>query len=110
MIPTLGLTYGPEVVVDPRLGRQYRQVRFPRSKRKRVRKKWRADPSNWSWVYTGPLCYEVGRPESDLRWLLIMNPPAKVAFDAALANTARRAQRAVEENTMRALIGPEWRV
>ncbi len=31
---------------------RYRQVRFPKSKRKRIRKRWARDPRNWAIVPT----------------------------------------------------------
>lgn len=46
------------------------QARFPRSKRKRIRKKWRRNPHNWKTV---PIeqCFFFEEPES----LLFQNPP-----------------------------------
>lgn len=35
------------------------QVRFPRSKRKRIRKKWRKDERNWALRPLPPVCYRV---------------------------------------------------
>lgn len=38
--------------------KEYRQVRFPKSRKKRIRKKWRARASNFR-VTIKPVCYEV---------------------------------------------------
>lgn len=38
--------------------RTYTQVRFPRSKRRRIRRKWSKDLRNWGWV-EGPAAIDV---------------------------------------------------
>ena len=38
---------------------RYKQVRFPRSKGKRIRRKWRKDRRNWVWDEGKPVFYEV---------------------------------------------------
>jgi hypothetical protein len=40
---------GIEIIADPYCPKTISvQVRFPRSKRSRIRKKWRKDPKNWA--------------------------------------------------------------
>ena len=53
LVGTIG-SFGYDVIVDKALGQNREQVRFPRSKRKRIRKKWRKDPRNWRTTYDGP--------------------------------------------------------
>ena len=38
---------GLKVIVDSRIGAERYQFRFPRSKKTRIRKKWRRNPTNW---------------------------------------------------------------
>lgn len=89
---------GLEVVLDTQLGLTRKQVRFPRSKRKRVRKKWRRDPRNWVSAYEEPIVYEI-RPPAPVagegwwfargllgsRPMLICNPPGKRLIEQAIA-------------------------
>lgn len=39
---------------------EHRQVRFPRSKRKRIRRKWRKNRANWGRVLLPPAMYQMG--------------------------------------------------
>jgi len=41
------------------LGYESRQVRFPKSRRRRIRKKWRKDPRNWR-AFPVRACYRMG--------------------------------------------------
>ena len=50
---------GVEIVVSEQLGRRLIQVRFPRSKKRRIRKKWARRRENWAWVYI-PRIWRVG--------------------------------------------------
>ena len=52
-------TFGTPIVVSRLLGTTRTQVRFPRSKCRRIRRKWAKDPRNWreSWVRA---CYRFG--------------------------------------------------
>ena len=49
---------GIPVVLDPRMGK-YIQVKFPRSKKKRIRRKWRKNHKNYAWVSDGQV-YQMG--------------------------------------------------
>jgi len=52
--------FGMEVIVDVNCYKTINeQVRFPRSKKKRIRKKWCKDRRNWVFEKT-PLCYQMG--------------------------------------------------
>lgn len=51
--------HGFDVVVSDLLGVERVQTRFPRTKRKRVRRKWEKDPRNWTTRHT-KLMYRVG--------------------------------------------------
>jgi hypothetical protein len=51
---------GPEIVVTEMCGKEAKQVRLPRSKRRRIQKKWRADRRNWSTPSWKPFCAQVG--------------------------------------------------
>jgi len=65
--------YAVPVVFDPDLYGESRRVqfRFPRSKRRRIRRKWSKDPRNWRWVESpaviawGPTLH-MNRPAFDL--------------------------------------------
>jgi len=48
---------GVNVVISEMLPKEWRQVRFPRTKRKRIRKKWRKDLRNWAMVETMGLMF-----------------------------------------------------
>lgn len=52
-------TRGLDVYVDANLGERREQFRFPRSKRKRIRKKWAKNQRNWRMVYV-PQIYRMG--------------------------------------------------
>jgi len=46
--------YGLKVIVEPALeAKQWRQVRFPKSKKRRIRKKWAKRRKNWGLVDSG---------------------------------------------------------
>lgn len=49
---------GPRFIADPALT-EYKQVRFPKSKRKRIQKKWRKCLSNYAHVPSEAV-YQVG--------------------------------------------------
>jgi len=56
----LGSLFGTSIVVSEFLsGQNSKQVRFPRSKRKRIRKKWSKDPRNFALVRE-PQVFRVG--------------------------------------------------
>ncbi len=79
---------GVEVIVDDSLGRRREQVRFPRSRRKRMRKKWRRNAANWRTVYDGPQALHVKKHRGVFGWngpMLIVNPPAKALLDRELS-------------------------
>ena len=44
--------FGVNIHVTDLLPKEWKQVRFPKSKRKRIRKKWRKDRGNWAMVET----------------------------------------------------------
>lgn len=44
-----GYTSGYTIITSPMMGDR-RQVRFPRSKKKRIRKKWRKNPKYWATI------------------------------------------------------------
>ena len=44
--------FGVDIHVTDMLPKEWKQVRFPKSKRKRIRKKWRKDSRNWAMVET----------------------------------------------------------
>lgn len=51
------------IYIDDELGVEYhvKQVRFPRSKRKRIRKKWSKQNKNFqSWTTQTPVAYKIG--------------------------------------------------
>ena len=52
---------GMEIVLDSSVGWDRRQFRFPRSKKKRVRKKWAGQSKNYKVVDTGDAFVENGR-------------------------------------------------
>ena len=43
-----------------------KQVRFPRSKKRRIRKKWRRNPRNWVAVLLPPVFYRMRSPSIGL--------------------------------------------
>ncbi len=51
--------FGVEIVTSKYLPRKQRRVqfRFPRSKSKRIRKKWAARSENFRWVDDGPMAF-----------------------------------------------------
>ena len=52
-----------QLVVSPHVdSRRWTQVRFPRSKKKRIRKKWRKDSSNWRMVTESTVYVIAGNP------------------------------------------------
>ena len=54
------LFFGLDVIVSRNLDdTRTKQVRFPRSKKKRIKKKWRRDPGNWI-TYRVPVGYRMG--------------------------------------------------
>lgn len=111
--PPLG---GMEIIVDEQMGRRRAQVRFPRSKRKRVRKKWRRDKRNWIAVYDGPQALLVRRHRalgpglSSVGPFVIVNPEAKRMLDKELAvkkeikEVSKRASRDTENLVMAAIM------
>ncbi len=50
LIPHFAPIGGVEIRVSNLLAKEWAQVRFPKSKRKRIRKKWRKDRRNWDAV------------------------------------------------------------
>lgn len=69
---------GIEIAFSEHLEVGREQVRFPRTKRKRIRKKWRKNPKNWRKVYNSYLIHQ------DERTVLVMpeelRPPVKNVF------------------------------
>ncbi len=61
-MPALIPLTGVELIVSDHLNPdRFAQVRFPRSKRKRIRRTWRKNRRNWGWVPgDGPECVRVG--------------------------------------------------
>jgi hypothetical protein len=60
------------------------QIRFPRSKKKRIRKKWAKRPENWRVVPDPSYVFNV--PTLDLhRGPIVMEPPRVCAFPAKRA-------------------------
>ena len=54
-----GYYFGIPVYVSQYMGEEvYRQVRFPRSKRKRIRRKWARDSRNWAMVPSPNMHYQ----------------------------------------------------
>ena len=49
---------GIRVTVNPYIGSRMEQYRHPKSKRRRIRKKWRRDQRNWK-LHEYPEIYEV---------------------------------------------------
>lgn len=83
---------GLEVILDRRLGLEHRQVRFPRSRRKRIRKKWRRNRANWAARYPEPIVIQVEPPRGPIpalelftcrRPYLIANPPGLELIEKA---------------------------
>lgn len=57
----LGGLLGIQVVRSSMIpSREYRQVRFPRSKRRRIRRKWRKNRANWGNALLPPVVYQMG--------------------------------------------------
>jgi len=53
-------SFGMDIIVSRQLDDiRTKQVRFPRSKRRRIRKKWRRNLNNWK-TYRVPVGYMVG--------------------------------------------------
>ena len=53
-------SFGMDIIVSRQLDdTRTKQVRFPRSKRRRIRKKWRRNPNNWQ-TYRVPVGYMMG--------------------------------------------------
>lgn len=80
---------GIEIIVDVNLGIRREQFRFPRSKGKRIKKKWRRNRRNWRSVYDGPQMLYVEKQKGPFghgwtRPLLIVNPAAKTFIDREL--------------------------
>ena len=66
------------VIVSHNLNdREHRQVRFPRSKRRRIRKKWSKNPRNWRTTIK-PVSYVLGART------LVCNPVAYAALQRGL--------------------------
>jgi hypothetical protein len=64
MIPLGFVFHGMRVNIDDTLGREFvfEQYRFPRSNRKRIRKKWQKDRQNYRLVATNkPAAFFIGR-------------------------------------------------
>lgn len=88
-MPTLSVNGGPP---SPLLGVQVRvmqlgpdeweQVRFPRSKKQRIRKKWRKDRRNWRQLPEPARCYLAG--PSPLSCVVICNPLGFAEMQAEL--------------------------
>jgi hypothetical protein len=53
-----GSFLGIQVYVSDFLPKERKQVRFPKSKRKRIRKKWAKDPKNYAMVETAALLFD----------------------------------------------------
>ena len=99
---------GIEIIVDERLGRRSEQFRFPRSKKKRIRKKWRSKSSNWRYVYDGPQMILVKKRRGVLGfgWIgpfIWVNPEAKAIIDRELAirEKVKELGQQVEDRIMR---------
>ncbi len=77
--PILGPAWpGVRVVLSDDLPQEWErvQVRRPRSKRKRIRRKWSKNPRNWRRTLK-PAVYQIGT-------MLVVNAPAYAALMAAL--------------------------
>lgn len=57
MNPLLSTLGAVRIIVIPAIGGEWRQFRFPRSKRVRIRKKWARDFRNRRWVEDGVAAY-----------------------------------------------------
>lgn len=87
--PTLSVNGGPpspllgvQVRVMSLMPAEWEQVRFPRSKKKRIRKKWRKDRRNWRQLPEPARCYLVG--PSPLSCVMICNPLGFAEMQAEL--------------------------
>ena len=49
--PLFAMQRGLEIAFSPYVGKHHMQFRFPRTKRKRTRKKWAKRPENWRTTY-----------------------------------------------------------
>jgi hypothetical protein len=81
--------YGFPVYIDDTLGRKFtrEQHRFPRSKRKRIRRKWQKDRRNYWVTWTArPVAHRVGR-------CLVMNTIAFEELKKDIANKTAAALR-----------------
>lgn len=107
---------GIEIIVDERLGRRREQFRFPRSKKKRIRKKWRKRAANWRYVYDGPQMILVKKTRGILGigWsgpFLWVNPEAKEIIDRELVlqekvkEVGQRLTAKIEEDVWKAVAG-----
>lgn len=66
------------------LKRVWQQVHFPRSKRKRIRRKWAKMPRNYGWRYSQKPAYTWRQPEQpDGPRVVVMNRPFYVLWVAA---------------------------
>jgi hypothetical protein len=76
-----GLLDGLQIVTDVAMADTVRkQIRFPRSKKKRIRKKWAKNPANW-------LIYSVPWEHSyQLNGCLVMHPAMLEKVNRALAD------------------------
>jgi hypothetical protein len=68
--PIAALTGVPIQVVQ-HFGNEYVQYRFPKSKSRRIRKKWRKNPKNWG-VRNQPVCFKTAQPNGPPK--LVMSP------------------------------------
>ena len=39
-----------KIVINPNHPKEYKQTRFPKSKKKRIRKKWSKNRNYWEWI------------------------------------------------------------
>jgi hypothetical protein len=85
----LATFYRSSIYIDDTLGRKFtrEQYRFPRSKRKRIRRKWQKDRRNYRVTWTArPVVYMVGRS-------LVMNTVAFEKIKKHIANKTAAALR-----------------
>lgn len=68
-----GSMNGFPIYEDKYLGSEFVQVKFPRSKKRRIRKKWTKNRRNWAMRKTKDECYRIESPTGPV---LIMSSSA----------------------------------
>jgi len=86
-------------ILESNIMTEYKQVRFPRSKKKRIQKKWRKRPANYAHV---PMQYALKYDNT-----LLMHPDLARKLEAIILNPKPLKQR-TRDQLLRANTFPIW--